>query len=522
MAQQLGYSQLITQYSLGTLPLAEEAQLASDIKGRDSRLQGGRRLNLFEPKYQPEDSLAGHLQFALRYEGVNLQVLTLLFAQTGKEQLLQWISGSPESRYARTACHLYEWLTGRELPIADPVSPRASYTKLANEQLQLALPHGERHARFRVQNNLPGTRDFCPLIRITPYLQGMLATDLRRLTATTLARYDQDLLRRAAAYLYLKETQSSFEVEREQPSPQKAQRFADLLRQADTQTPLSEERLVALQQATLDPRFHEFTWRSSQNWVGKDLGSRKQVDFVPPRPADVPALMQGLLALAEEYQSVGNGTVMNGPDPVLMAAAIAFGFVFIHPFMDGNGRIHRYLIHDVLAKARFTPRGIVLPVSAVILANLDDYITTLEQFSRALNQRTDFDPDQPALPATGNDAVYFRYPDLTVQAEFLYKALERTVTHDLEHEIDFLLGFDRASKALNALLDWPGHSLELFIRVVHENGGKLSANKRKSHFAWMRDDEIQTAEALVVAAFNSIQDQRGQSNLSPPLLPHRP
>ena len=510
MTQKLGYSQLITRYGLRALPLAEEAQLASDIKGRESRQQGGSRVNLFEPKYQPEDTLAGHLQFALRYEGINLQVLALLFAETGEQELTQWITATPESRYARSACYLYEWLTDTPLPVTDPVSPRASYVQVADPLLQLALPQGDRDKRFRVRNNLSGTRDFCPLVRMSPYLQDMLATDLRRVTADTLARYDQDLLRRAAAYLYLKETQSSFEVEREKPSPQKAQRFADLLRQADTQTPLSEERLLDLQHATLDPRFHEFTWRGIQNWVGKDLGCRKQVDFVPPRPEDVPALMQGLLALAGEYQAMGSGNISTSPDPVLMAAAIAFGFVYIHPLMDGNGRIHRYLIHDVLAKAGFTPRGIVLPVSAVIFASLDEYIATLEQFSRPVNQLTHFDPDQPQLPATGNDALYFCYPDLTAQAEFLYKALQRTVTHDLEQEIDYLLGFDRASKALNNLLDWPAHSLELFIRVVHENGGKLSTNKRKSHFAWMRDDEMQAAEAQVVAAFNSIQD--AQSN----------
>ena len=506
MIQHIGYSQLITRFRLRALPLAEEAQLASDVRGRGSRQQGSRRLNLFEPKYQPEDTLAGHLQFALRYEGVNLQVLALLFAETGEQELTQWITANPESRYARSACYLYEWLTGRQLPVANPVSPRARYVQIADSELQLALPQGKRDKRFRVQNNLPGTRNFCPLVRISPYLQNMLATDLRRVTAETLARYDQDLLRRAAAFLYLKETQSSFEVEREKPSPQKSQRFADLLRQADTQTPLNEDRLLDLQHAALDPRFHEFTWRGIQNWIGKDLGYRRQVDFVPPRPEDVPALMQGLLALAAEYQAMGGGNIGASPDPVLMAAAIAFGFVYIHPLMDGNGRIHRYLIHDVLAKAGFTPRGIVLPVSAVILASLDEYIATLEQFSRPINLLTQFEPDQPQLPATGNDAVYFRYPDLTAQAEFLYKALERTVTNDLEQEIDYLLGFDRASKALNNLLDWPAHSLELFIRVVHENGGKLSANKRKSHFTWMRDDEIQAAETQVVAAFNSIQD----------------
>ena len=92
-------------------------------------------------------------------------------------------------------------------------------------------------------------------------------------------------------------------------------------------------------------------------------------------------------------------------DPVIYAATIAFGFVFIHPFMDGNGRIHRYLIHEVLANAGFTPRGIVLPVSAVILANLDKYTAVLESFSRPLRQRTDYSPDTPEMPATGNDAV---------------------------------------------------------------------------------------------------------------------
>jgi Fic family protein len=36
-------------------------------------------------------------------------------------------------------------------------------------------------------------------------------------------------------------------------------------------------------------------------------------------------------------------------------------FVYIHPFDDGNGRLHRYLIHHVLSRTRFTPAGLVLP-----------------------------------------------------------------------------------------------------------------------------------------------------------------
>ena len=501
MTSSVGYSALIDHYKLASLPLGKSTLIDTRIKGRQLRQQGGDWVEAFEPKYTPEDTLVGHLQFALRYEGVNLQVLALLFAETGAEELENWLPNNPESRYARVACYLYEWITGSQLAIDDPVSPRARFVQLGNPKLQFVYPAGTRSARFRVINNLFGSRKFCPLVRHTDYLKEMNARELRNLTGATLERYDPDLLRRAAAYLYLKETQASFEVEREKPSPQKAQRFADLLRQADTTTPLTEQRLVELQQAVVDPRFHEFTWRDQQNWIGKDHGSRKQVDFVPPRPEDVGGLMEGLLELAGAYFEEDQHVTDNSPDAVVMAAVVSFGFVFIHPFMDGNGRIHRYLIHDMLTKARFTPRGIVLPVSAVILANLQDYIETLEEFSRPLNARTEYYPDVPDAPAKGNDPVYFQYPDLTRQAEFLYQALERTITQDLPAEIDYLLGFDTAYAALNEIMDWPAHSLELFIRVVHSNSGRLSKSKHKSHFDWLSQKEIDEAERIVRSSF---------------------
>ena len=72
---------------------------------------------------------------------------------------------------------------------------------------------------------------------------------------------------------------------------------------------------------------------------------------------------------------------------------------------------------------------------------------------------------------------------------------------DLEKEINYLMGFDKAYKALNDLLDWPTHSLELFIRIVEQNNGSLSKTKRDSHFDWMKEEEIETAEQLVVDSF---------------------
>jgi Fic family protein len=251
------------------------------------------------------------------------------------------------------------------------------------------------------------------------------------------------------------------------PSTSKAQRFADLLHDAETGTPLSEERFVELQNAVVDPRFAEASYRQTQNWVGNDYGYRARIDFVPPRPQDVRPLMQGLISLAERVR-VRPAAI----DAVIAASMTAFGFVFIHPFEDGNGRLHRYLIHEQLSNAGFTPKGIILPVSAVILANLDRYKETLEDFSRHVRDRTSYD------------------------------ALERTVERDLDEEISFLLGFDRAQGALSALADWPAHSLDTFIRVVRQNEGRLSINRRKSHFEWMTTEELARFEEIVRRAFD--------------------
>lgn len=490
----IGYDRLIQTYQLLARPLARIALIDSSVSGRQTTTRGDFEHMRFESKYRPSHTLVGDLQFALRYEGINLEVLALLFAAAGRTELDTWLAAQPESRFARRAGYLYEWLTGNELTAAAP--PKAAYIPVIDEKLQFGFSGGARNAKFRVVDNLPGNRQFCPLVRKTEYLQAMARKDLKRRTQETLARYDRDLLRRAAAFLYLKETHSSFEVEREKPSADRARRFADLLREGESGIPLSENRLAQLQNAIVDARFHEFSYRRQQNWIGQDLGHRKKVDFVPARPEDVPGLMNGLVGFSEALRAKPDGM-----DPVVAAASLAFGFVFIHPFMDGNGRLHRYLVHEVLSSSGFTPKGIVLPVSAVILANLDKYVHALERFSRPLQARTIYNPDVPQAPATGNDALYFRYFDLTEQASFLYWALERTVEHDLEQEIAFLLGFDAARSRLGGMLDWPAHSLDLFIRLVHQNEGTLSKTKHQSDFEWMTDDEVKRCEAVVVEAF---------------------
>jgi Fic family protein len=54
------------------------------------------------------------------------------------------------------------------------------------------------------------------------------------------------------------------------------------------------------------------------------------------------------------------------------------------PFADGNGRLHRYLIHHILAERGFNQPGVVFPVSAAILDRIDNCRRTLETYSARL------------------------------------------------------------------------------------------------------------------------------------------
>jgi hypothetical protein len=495
----IGYQRLIDQRNLSALPLRQVARIDTRVKGRETQADGIGTQLLFEPRYQPEASFEGDLQFALRYEGTNLGVLELLFTQAGPQPLVAWLRAQPESSYARRAGFLYEWITGKELHVPE-LGTRTAYVPALDESLQFGIGDtGGLNRKFRVRDNLPGTREFCPLIRKTPPILEMTQKNLHARAQEMLARYEPGLLRRAAQYLMLKETRSSYEVERERPSQNRIQRFVDLLRTAQIGQPLSQERFVALQNTVLEPRWHEFAYRHRQNWVGSYYGNTEVVDFVPPRPEDVLALMNGLCAYSERGRKAANNS--GAIDPVIHSAAVAFGFVFIHPFIDGNGRLHRYLIHEELSVLGFTPKGIALPVSAFILANVDQYIEVLEQFSRPRMRRTEFEPQLPNIPARGNDAVYFRFFDATPQALFLYRALERTVMQDLREEIDDLIGLDRARARLRGEIDWPGQSLDLFINIVRRGGGKLSQTKRKSQFPLLTDEEIERFVPMVNEAF---------------------
>jgi hypothetical protein len=106
----VGYAYLIAREGLAALPLDQTAVIDTAVKGRTRVNRGDQVVLQFESRYRPAPTLRTHVQFALRYEGINLQVLALLFAAVGGEEVDAWLADQPESAYARCTAFLYEWL----------------------------------------------------------------------------------------------------------------------------------------------------------------------------------------------------------------------------------------------------------------------------------------------------------------------------------------------------------------------------------------------------------------------------
>jgi len=302
---------------------------------------------------------------------------------------------------------------------------------------------------------------------------------------------DASLLERAASWLYTRETRSTFGIEGEQPNPSRAERFIRVLVDSQKIDIITKKWLTELQNAIVSPPLMAQDYRTSQNWIGQSVGYRERIDFLPPAPADLPALMEGWTGFANRILASASAE-----DTLAKVAAVSYGFVFIHQYMDGNGRLHRAIIHQLLSVKGLTPEGLVLPVSAVMLSKKKEYKHSLEAFSGPLRKLVPADPGNPSWSPPENDPLYFRYFDATPQARFLESALLESVRKTLPEEIRFLANRDRVRERFALSCDWANNgSLDLFIDLLIQGKGRLSKNKRKM-FKELSDDLLLELEEL--------------------------
>jgi hypothetical protein len=487
-----GYSALIGAFDL-QVPLPRTLSAI----GQRHRIteEGGWRI--MTPRHAPHATLEGHLTFALKYEGLDLAVLKRLFLAAGAGAIETLVREKSTGAYARRIWFLYEWLTGRRLDLQNANTGR--YVPVVDPEQQY-VSKGENAPRYRVKNNLPGTPAFCPLVFRTETLEQFISRNLPDRARETVAAVPRDLLARTAAFLLLKDSRASYAIEGERPPQDRIQRWGRAIGEAGRQV-LDRDELLRLQKIVMgDGRFIKLGFREDGGFVGEhDRETRMPLpDHIDARPEDLSFLIDGMIAFDR-----GQAQVL---DAVIAAAVLAFGFVYAHPFEDGNGRIHRYLIHHALAERGFNPPGVVFPVSAAILDRIDDYRQVLESYSRRLLPLIEWEPTPEFNVRVLNDTGdFYRYFDATPHAEFLYACVQKTIDEDLPAETRFLQRYDDFRRQVEAFLDMPERLIDLLFRFLSQNGGRLSQRARAQEFSELTDEEARRVEAIYSQSFETEQ-----------------
>jgi len=457
----------------------------------------------FPGVYAPsEKGLPGHILFSLKHEIPNLALLAAAFEKMPAKEIAGHVRSSPTGAYARRMGYLFELLTKKDLgPHLKDVRVGGNYVELLNSA-KVVTSAPRRIPKWRVLDNLPGNGDYAPLIELTDEVRHAMRLDWKGEISRAMASGggDSRLLRRALNYLYVKETVSSYQIERESIPENRATRFVEALKnagQGSAENALSEASLAGLQGTIVETRFKETGFRKIQNYVGAMVRWNTVVHYVPPPPDFLKNLMAGL---ARAVQRIDGGT-----SPIIQAAVASFGFVFLHPFEDGNGRIHRYLLHDFLTRNAITPSGTALPVSAAILEDMRSYDSALEAYSKTVGRLVSFKMgDNGAMTVLNGNSVdwIWKFPDLTVQVEFLGRVLGKAIDM-LADEISHLARYDALLKRARSIVDMPDRQLEDLLNQIHANNGKLSGNRRKQRFRKLAASEIREIEQAYAGIFSS-------------------
>ncbi len=221
----------------------------------------------------------------------------------------------------------------------------------------------------------------------TEKLETLIASRLDLQAEKALTPIRRDVLMRAAAFLLVKDSKASYAIEGENPPQNRLQRWDSTIGQAG-RNHLSKKELLRLQTLVIEkPRFIKYGWREQGGFVGEHdrVHGTPIPDHISARWQDIETLIDVLIETNDKLQR-------SDFDPVLAATIIAFGFVLIHPFVDGNGRIHRYLIHHVLAKKGFNKKNLIFPVSAAILERIPEYQEVLENYSKPRLELIEWQP----------------------------------------------------------------------------------------------------------------------------------
>lgn len=521
-SQLIGGAWLVAHYDLKlVMPLS----VLSRIGGRRStQVVDGVTTETFVEAMRPDANLRGHVTFHLKHEVPHLELLARLFAMVDPKELANWVQDEPSGQYAKRAGFLFEWFTGRELPL--DVEVAGGYVDVIDPQkLVVASPNrAVPNRRWRVRDNLPGTPAFCPMVRLSPEAQQAMALDVPGLLHELASEFGEDVLMRSAVWMTLRESKSSFAIEGEADASDRIARFADVLarRTGQGDWPLDQAMLAQLQSEILGKRttLQQFGIRQSPVFVGEVISFQEVVHYVAPPAQEMHAMLQGLVTFLERTQ---------GQSAVMRSAVAAFGFVYIHPLADGNGRVHRFLINDILRRDGAVRDPMILPISSLITSDHAErraYDHILDVISRPLMSvlagQYQFTSVHQVWPdgirsnfvSNGDDMARptWRYLDLTRHVAYLSDVLSRTIREDMREESRYMRSHAQARAAIKDVVEMPDAQIDRVIRSAQVNRGKLTHALNKE-IPMLGEPEVWEAivQAIEAAFVSGIKNQNGDS-----------
>lgn len=487
----IGFSWLIKYFNLSVT--LREPSAISHTRLASQRIRKG-EWTIFDAQLKIEEKLYSHLEFSLKHETLDLLILKSILENFPLDELIKNIQNNPKRILNKKIWFYYEFLLNQKLPIDDLTSGK--YDNLLDNKKYITRNHFIKSKRHKINNNLLGTAKICPIIERTQLLDSYLHKDLTSEITKVINGVSKSLIRRAASFLLLADSQASFEIEGERVTRNRIESWGKIINEAG-KYPLSIKEIERLHSILLeDSRFIKIGLRDSEVF----LGDRDRDNA--PIPEFIGARSEELKELTESWIELHNVLTQDKIDPVLHAVIIAFSFVYIHPLEDGNGRIHRYLLHHILAERAFYPKGMIFPISSIILDEIESYREILVVHTSPLMSQIEWKANEKGNVTILNEtSSLYRFFNITKSCEFIYPLIKKTIQETLPNELNHLSSFDKACYKINEIVTMPDNMIKTLITFILQNEGKLSKKKKEKYYEQLTMEELQEIEKVIGEVF---------------------
>ena len=218
----IGSTWLKQNFQFSNFKLSHESYLGT--RSKVEVLQDGTIIETFQrAQYTLKaDTPLNHFEFALKYDDVQMNFFQAVLKCIPVKDIVDFVKSAPNFKSSRKIGFWYEFLTGERLPIED--RPTINYVNLLDPERYFTGVI-EKNRRWRINNNLLGAVNFCPTIKRTDAISKVLAIDFSARLREISKKYPPEILKRANNYLYKKETRSSYQIEKENPTQERIERF---------------------------------------------------------------------------------------------------------------------------------------------------------------------------------------------------------------------------------------------------------------------------------------------------------